>query len=128
MFITELLLVWPVDHMDPDITDWVTKPSQLPWAGNKMWPQFECDTLTYRVIRNTIYIVCDKVTENWKEIFEELGNEEGLFWNNFNVSVLCSQHLNWNLLPFLPGLSHFDLEQNSCKKIVKTKSLRLSRL
>ena len=30
MFITELLLVEPVGHMDPDITDQVTKPSQVP--------------------------------------------------------------------------------------------------
>ena len=34
LFITELLLVWPVGHMDRHITDWVTKPSQLPWTGN----------------------------------------------------------------------------------------------
>ena len=30
MFITELLLVQPVGHMDPDITDKATKPSQVP--------------------------------------------------------------------------------------------------
>ena len=34
MFITELLLVWPIGNMDPHITDWVTKPSQVPWTGN----------------------------------------------------------------------------------------------
>ena len=34
MFITELLLVWPVGHIDPHITDWITKPSQIPWTGN----------------------------------------------------------------------------------------------
>ena len=31
---TGLLLFWPVDHIDPLITDWVTKPSHMPWAGN----------------------------------------------------------------------------------------------
>ena len=29
MFITELLLVWPVGHIDPDITDWAIKPIQV---------------------------------------------------------------------------------------------------
>ena len=39
------------------------------------------------------------------------------------MSMLFSQHLNWNLLAFFPELSHFDLEHNSKKnnksKIVK---------
>ena len=34
MFITELLLVWPVGHMDPNVTDWATKPIQVSWYGN----------------------------------------------------------------------------------------------
>ena len=34
LFITELLLVWSVGHMDPHATDWVTKPSHMPWTGN----------------------------------------------------------------------------------------------
>ena len=34
LFITELLLVQPVVHIDPHITDKVTKPSQVPWTGN----------------------------------------------------------------------------------------------
>ena len=34
MFITELLLVWPVGHMDPNITNWTTKSKQVPWNGN----------------------------------------------------------------------------------------------
>ena len=29
LFATELLLVWPVGHMHPQITDRVTKPSQV---------------------------------------------------------------------------------------------------
>ena len=40
MFITELLLVWPVGHIDPLLRDWATKPSQVPWNGNPptwMW-------------------------------------------------------------------------------------------
>ena len=34
ILITKLLLVWPVGHIDPLITDWVTKPSHVPWTGN----------------------------------------------------------------------------------------------
>ena len=34
MFITALLLVCPVGHIDPHITDWVTKPRQMLWTGN----------------------------------------------------------------------------------------------
>ena len=34
MFITELLLIWAVVHMGPHVTDWVTKPSQVPQTGN----------------------------------------------------------------------------------------------
>ena len=30
LFITELLLVWPEGHMEPNITDWATKSSQVP--------------------------------------------------------------------------------------------------
>ena len=32
--ITEFLLIRPVGHMDPHITDWVTRHTQEPWAGN----------------------------------------------------------------------------------------------
>ena len=34
IFITKLLLVWHVGHPDSHITDWVTKPSQVPWTVN----------------------------------------------------------------------------------------------
>ena len=34
LFITELLLFWPVGYMNPHLTDWVTEPSQVPWTGN----------------------------------------------------------------------------------------------
>ena len=34
MFITALLLVCPVGHIDPHITDWVTKPRQMLLTGN----------------------------------------------------------------------------------------------
>ena len=30
MFITVLLLVWTVGHMDSHVTDWVSKPAQVP--------------------------------------------------------------------------------------------------
>ena len=51
MFITELLPVWPVGHMDSHITDWVTKPSQVPWLETY---QFKCDPFTYKAIRNIL--------------------------------------------------------------------------
>ena len=44
-----------------------------------------------------------------------------------NVSMLLSHPLNWNLLLFLPELSHFDLECNSYKQMVKTRLLRISK-
>ena len=34
MFITELLLLLAIPHMDPHLTDWVTKSSQVPQTGN----------------------------------------------------------------------------------------------
>ena len=34
MLITELLLIWAIPHMDPHLTDWVTKSSQVPQTGN----------------------------------------------------------------------------------------------
>ena len=49
-------------------------------------------------------IVFKKVTEEWGEIFEELAKEGGSFWNNVDVSMLFSHHLNLNLLAFLPEL------------------------
>ena len=38
LFITELLLVWPVGHMDHNITDWTTntKPSALKWQPTNL--------------------------------------------------------------------------------------------
>ena len=72
-------------------------------------------------------IVCDKVTEEWGEIFEELARERRSFWKNVDVSMLFSHNLNWNLLAFLQELSHFDLERNSYKQIIKIRLLRLSK-
>ena len=96
MFITELVLVWPVGHMDPLLT---------------------------------LYsLLCVTKWQEWGEIFEELAKEGGSFWNNVDVSVLFSNHLNWNLLVFLPELSHFDLERNSYKQIIKIRLLRISKL
>ena len=34
MLITELVIVLPVGHIEPHITNWVTKPSQVTWTGN----------------------------------------------------------------------------------------------
>ena len=39
-------------------------------------------------------IICDKVTEEWGEIFEELKKEGGSFWNNIlslNVGFVASE-------------------------------------
>ena len=62
MFITALLLVQPVGHVDPHITDWVTKPGQVPKEFELATYQFEYDALTYWVIGNTLHYMwqCDR--------------------------------------------------------------------
>ena len=98
--------------MDRHITDQVTKRTQVPWIGNlSTWT----DTITYRVICNTVYCVWQSDRKKG-EIFEEL-EEGGTFWNDVDVSMLLSQHLNWKLLAFLAELSHFYLEYNPYKQI-----------
>ena len=57
IFITELLLVWALGHADPHLTDWITKPSQVPREFELATYQFECDALTYRAIHNTLYCI-----------------------------------------------------------------------
>ena len=52
IYITELLLVWPVGNMNPYITDWVTKSSPVPREFELVTYQSECDALTYRTILN----------------------------------------------------------------------------
>ena len=42
-----------------------------------------------------VSIICDKVAEEWGEVFQELGKRGRSFWNNVNLSMLLSQHLNW---------------------------------
>ena len=44
MFITELLLIWPVGG--PSFKKCVTKPTQMPRESELTTYQFECDTLT----------------------------------------------------------------------------------
>ena len=39
--------------------------------------------------------------------------EEDHFENDVDLSMLLLQHLNWNLLAFLPALSRFDVEHYS---------------
>ena len=51
MFVTELLLVGPVGHIDPHMKDWVSKCLETATY------QLECDALTYRAIRVTLYCV-----------------------------------------------------------------------
>ena len=122
MFITELLLVWSVGHMNLHISDCATKPSQVPWNGNP----------PTRLYHHSYYsLLCDKVTEKWGQIFEGLAKEGGPFWNKVDVSMFFSQHLNWKLLAFLPEFSRFDLERfiqrNNKNKIIKAfKNLKQS--
>ena len=51
--------------MDPHVSDWVTKSSQVPREFELATYQFEYDTLIYRAIRNTLYCMLqsDRVTE-----------------------------------------------------------------
>lgn len=37
MSITALLLVWPVDHMEPHMIDWVTTPGQVLGEQSLIW-------------------------------------------------------------------------------------------
>ena len=62
-----------------------------------------------------------------RDFFEELIKKGGPFWNDLDASMLFSQHLNWNLLVFLPELSHFDFEDNSYKQIIKISLVNLSK-
>ena len=47
MVITALLQVSPIGHMDPYITDWVTKVSQVPRKFELDTYQFDSDVVTY---------------------------------------------------------------------------------
>ena len=62
MLIIALLLVWPARHMNPHIADWVTKHGQAP---------------SFVILS----IVCDKVTEEWREVFQEFAKGGEPFWN-----------------------------------------------
>ena len=127
IFVTELLLVSPVGHMDPHETEWSLNLAKCPELVNY---QLKCDALTYRVIFNTLYCMW------WSDtgISEELVKEGWSFRNNADVSMLFSQHLNWNLLAVFPELSNFNFGHNSHThththtKKTKTRLLRLSKL
>ena len=75
--------------------------------------QFECDTLTYWAIWNTLY----SKWQSYRGIRETflLVKGVGHFENYVDLSMLFLQHLNWNLLAF----SHFDFEQYLWKKYCK---------
>ena len=76
----------------------------------------------------TLYsLLCVTKWQKWGKIFKELAKKWGSFWNNIDVSVLFSHHLNWNLLAFLLELFHFDSECNSWKQIIKIRLLRISK-
>ena len=69
MFVTELLLVWTVGHMDPHITVWVIKPAHVPSEFELKTYQFECGALAYRAIRNTINYMWQS---NYERCFKNL--------------------------------------------------------
>ena len=50
-----LSLVWTVGHMDPHITDEVTKSAEVPKEFELATYQFKCDALAYWDIHNTLY-------------------------------------------------------------------------
>ena len=76
LFMTELLLVWPVGQMDSHIKDCVTKLSQVPETAAY---QFECDNLTCRTIV-ILFILCSKLTKGIEKRFlKNLQIREGHF-------------------------------------------------
>ena len=71
LFITTLLLVWSVGHMDPHITDWVTKPGKVPRKFELATYWFRCDALTCWAIRNTLCFMWQN-DRRMGEVFQEL--------------------------------------------------------
>ena len=69
--------------------------------------------------------MCNKVTEELSEIFEKLEKRVILKQRRRLNVVFTSSELK--PVPFLPELSHFDFEHNSCKQIIKIRLLRLSK-
>ena len=65
------------------------------------------------------------VQKNGEKILKKL--REGHFEITQTLSLYCF-HLNWNLLAFLPELSHFDLENNSNKQVIEIRILRLCKI
>ena len=53
---------------------------------------------------------CDRVADEWREVIQEVAKVGETFRNYLELSILFSQHLDWNQLAFLPVLSQFDLE------------------
>ena len=105
---------------------WKTVYSMILANNNTKWVSsqlFGCATeslLLWRIGHMdpllTLYsLFCVTKWQERGEIFEELAKEGESFWNNVDVSMLSSHHLNWSLLAFFPELSHFDLECNSYK-------------
>ena len=53
-FIISLLLIWLVGHLDPQIFNWVTEPRDVTKEFRQATYHFECNTLTYWAIGNTL--------------------------------------------------------------------------
>ena len=124
MFITALLLVWPVGHMNPHITDWATKPCKVASEFELATYQFECDALTYCTSSNTLHYMWLSDKEMGRG-FWRTAKGWGSFWNNVDLLMLFSRHLNWNLLSFLPAHFHFYLEHYSWIKDYQLFPLKL---
>ena len=79
MFITALLLAWTVSHVDPHISGWFTKLAQVSGEFELTTCQFECDTLAYWAICNTLYCIWKNDREMPRGVLKNLEIGEGHF-------------------------------------------------
>ena len=85
LFINELLLVWPVGHMDPHTTDWTIKSRQVSWTGNLptwMWH------FNPRAIHNTLYCMWQGDKSNGERFLKNLKKREGHFQIILSLNVI----------------------------------------
>ena len=95
-----MLILWSAATPFPSpfphhIIDWFTKPGQEPRKFDQAPYQFECGILTFLATQNTLHY-------RWQS---HRGIVRGLprtckewvsFWNNTDLCMLFSRHLNWN--------------------------------
>ena len=91
LFIIELLVVWPIGHIDPYITDWVTKPtiSFIIFWDFSMSYQIFLSTQVKRwaiiTYKHGIYELPHELPKNLR--LEILGNKE--------ISGICLNLIKW---------------------------------